>query len=166
MTLHGLDPLVSWLAATPMSIAIGSANWITPAVQCAHIVAIAAVMACMMMTNLRFLGVVGGEDSLASFTRRYGVWIWPALLVLLASGSVLIVGEPRRSLENSTFVLKMALVTVAALLTLAIQAPLGRDAAFWDRTGRRRLAQAIALASILVWVAIVFAGRWIAYTQE
>ena len=166
MGLHGLDPLVSWLAATPLSVAIGSVNWLTPAVQCVHIVAIAALMACMTMSNLRVLGVVGREDSLAGFTRRYGAWIWPALLVLLVSGSVLVVGEPRRELQNKIFVTKMALVAAAAAMTLALQLPLRRDQAFWDGAGRVRLSQAIALASILAWVAIIFAGRWIAYTQE
>ncbi len=166
MGLEVLRPIVTWLAATPMSVAIGNNAWVTPAVQCAHILAIAAVMACMMMTNLRVLGAVGREEGLASFTRRYGTWVWPALLILLLSGSVLIVGEPRRSLENKVFVTKMALVATAALLTLAVQWPLKRDTAFWDKGARLRLAQAIALISILVWVAIVFAGRWIAYTQE
>ena len=166
VTLDVLAPLVRWLAATPMSTAIGNAAWVTPTVQCAHILAIAAVMACMMMMNLRLLGAFGREEGVASFTRRYGTWVWPALLVLLLSGSVLIVGEPRRSLENKIFLTKMALVATASVLTLALQWPLARDAAFWDRGARQRVAQAIALISILVWVAIVFAGRWIAYTQE
>ena len=161
-----LRPLVNWLAATPMSLAIGEHAWVTPAVQCAHILAIAAVMACMMLMNLRLLGAFGGDEGIASFTRRYGRWVWPALLILLLSGSVLIVGEPRRSLENKVFLTKMALVAAASALTLTLQRPLARDAAYWDRGGRQRLAQAIALVSILIWVAIVFAGRWIAYTQE
>lgn len=166
MAFDVLAPLIKWLAATPMSTTIGNTPWITPAVQCAHILAISAVMACMMMVNLRLLGAVGRDEAVASVSRRYGTWVWPALAVLLLSGSVLIVGEPRRSLENKIFLAKMTLVATAAILTFVLQRPLGRDAAFWDRGGRQRLAQAIAAISILLWVAIVFAGRWIAYTQE
>jgi hypothetical protein len=166
MALTALAPFAGWLAATPVSMAIGSQAWITPAVQCVHILAIATVMSGMLMLNMRLLGAVGRQESLARFARRYLDWIWPALLVLLLSGAVLVVGEPKRELENQVFLLKMALVCAAAALTLTVQWPLGRDGAFWDAGGRRRLAQAIAVVCIAIWVAIVFSGRWIAYTQE
>jgi hypothetical protein len=163
---HLIDPLVRWLTATPMSEAIGIRAWITPTVQSIHIVAIACVMACMAMLNLRVLGAWRAEEGVAAFSRRYGNWMWPALAVLLLTGSVLIIGEPRRSLENKIFITKMALVLTAAVLTATIQWPLKADKSFWDQGGRQRLAQLIAVVSILVWVAIVFAGRWIAYAQE
>ena len=92
-----IDAFARWLAATRMSLAIGEIRWITPSVQCVHIVAIAATLACMTMLNLRVLGVVGREESLASVSHRYARWLWPTLLVLLLTGSVLIIGEPVRS---------------------------------------------------------------------
>lgn len=149
-----------------MSLAIGDIRWITPTIQCVHIVAIAATLACMVMLNLRLLGVVGADEPLASVSRRYGRWLWPALLVLFLTGSVLIVGEPRRSLENVVFATKMALVACVAALTFAVMRPLQADGAFWDEGGKRRLAQALAVISLCLWAAIVFAGRWIAYAQD
>jgi hypothetical protein len=58
------------------------------------------------------------------------------------------------------------LLVLAAAVTLGCQIPLRRDRAFWElSSGRRRAARAIAVASIPLWVAIIFAGRWIAYIQ-
>jgi hypothetical protein len=82
------------------------------------------------------------------------------------TGSLLIIGEPRRSLLNSTFYLKMALLAVAIVLTALLQWSLSSSPNFWDKDrGRRMAGQLAATASILVWCGILFAGRWIAYTQ-
>jgi hypothetical protein len=88
------------------------------------------------------------------------------LLILVITGSLLIIGEPRRSLLNATFYLKMALLAFAVVLTAALQWSLRSAPDFWDKDRGRRLAgQFAATVSILVWCGILFAGRWIAYTQ-
>jgi hypothetical protein len=79
----------------------------------------------------------------------------------------LIIAEPSRSLQNPVFVVKMALVLLAAAATLAYQMPLRGDPRFWDcAASRRRLAAVLACLTMPLWVAIVFAGRWIAYVQS
>jgi hypothetical protein len=164
MALSQLTPFTTWLAATPVSIGIGEVHWITPGVQCVHILAVAVTMSAILMMDLRLLGVFGDIDGVKAFSKRYLPWVWWALLVLLLSGSVLIVGEPRRSLQNPTFVLKMSLLIAAAVLTTLTQIPLARDEGFWaDRKG---LGRVLAVASLAAWVAIVICGRWIAYTQD
>ena len=75
--------------------------------------------------------------------------------------------EPSRELENSTFVKKMILILVAIVVTGALQFALKRDPAFWDATPvRARWAKVLAVASLALFVAIVFAGRLIAYTDH
>ncbi|HVY34666.1 MAG TPA: DUF6644 family protein [Caulobacteraceae bacterium] len=163
--LDRLTPFVTWLAHTRVSQGIGDIAWITPLVQSVHILAIAVVMSGVLMLDLRLLSVVGREQTTAQFAGRYLPWVWWSLLVLLATGATLIVGEPRRSLENPVFVLKMSLLLIASALTLTVQLPLRRDDRFWETPGRRAAACAIALVSLAVWACIVFAGRWIAYAQ-
>jgi hypothetical protein len=158
-----IDRFVTWLADSPVSVTIGAHGWITPAVQTVHILAIAVIMAAILMTNLKALGAVGAEDTILGFSRRYAPWIGGALIVLLISGATLIVGEPRRSLENPVFILKMGLLCVALLLTAAIHAPLRRDAGFWQAGPRLAVLRGMAVVSLGVWAGIVFAGRWIAY---
>ncbi len=133
-------------------------------VQTVHILAIAAVMASVLMIDLRLLGVLGREQPVARVSERFRPVIWWTLPILLATGILMIIGEPVRSLENPIFQLKMALLVAAIIATLSYQVPLGRDPAFWDMTSSRRgVARIIAVLSLLLWMGIVFAGRWIAY---
>ena len=164
MALSQLTPFTAWLAATPMSVAIGGAPWVTPAVQCVHILAVAVTMSAILMMDLRLLGAFGDADGAQAFSKRYLPWVWWSLPLLLLTGATLIVGEPRRSLQNPTFLLKMALLIVAVALTALTEQPLLRNAGFWH--GRRGAAKVLAVASLAFWVGIVICGRWIAYTQE
>jgi len=133
MRTPALDRFCSWLEQTPLSQAIQGAGWVVPAVQTIHILAIAAVVSSALMLALRL-------------DARFRPVIWWALPVLLATGLVMIVGEPVRSLENPVFQLKMALLVCAIVVSLLPY--------------KNRPA---AVASLSLWIGIVFAGRWIAY---
>ena len=166
MASQSLDSFCNWLAATTVSQTIQTIDWIIPAVQTVHILAVAAVVSSALMINLRLLGIRREEQSVAGVARRFLPFIWWPLPLLLLTGAVLIVAEPARALENPVFLLKMGLLLAAAGVTLACQLPIRSNAAFWELSaGRRRAAQLIALASIPLWIAIVCAGRWIAYVQ-
>lgn len=158
---QALDSVCTWIDRTALSQWIQNTPWIVPAVQTVHLLAIAALMACMLTINLRLAKVAGREQPLARVCARLGPVIWWALPVLLVSGALLIIGEPARTLKNNMFQLKMLLVVVATIVTFRITAPLKRSPAHWD--GRGATAVLAALASVSLWVAIVFAGRWIAY---
>jgi hypothetical protein len=166
VALQSLDPFCNWLAATSISQTIQTIEWIIPAVQTVHILAVSALVTSAVIIDLRLLGIAGQDQTIAAVARRFLPFVWWPLPLLLVTGTILIVAEPARALENPVFILKMALLVLAAAVTLVCQIPMRKDSAFWDlSTGRRRIARFIALASIPLWVAIVFAGRWIAYIQ-
>jgi hypothetical protein len=166
LATHSLQTFCNWLASTAISQKIQTVEWIIPATQCVHIVAVAAVVTSALMLDLRLFGVRWQSQTLAAVSQRFVPVIWYALPVLLASGAVLIVAEPARALQNPVFLLKMGLLLAAIFTTLACQLPLRKDARFWESSrGRRRCAQMIAAISLPFWVGIVFAGRWIAYVQ-
>jgi len=166
MGLHSLDDFCNWLGATSSSQTIQTVGWIIPAVQTVHILAVAAVVSSALMLDLRLLGLRGIDQPLATVARRFLPFIWWPLPVLLVSGALLITAEPARSLENPMFILKMGLLLAAASVTLACQLPLRRNPGFWDLSAARKwTARLIAVASMPLWVGIIFAGRWIAYVQ-
>jgi hypothetical protein len=162
----GLSEFCKWLAATPLSHTIQAVGWIIPALQTIHILSVAVVFSSAILVDLRIWQLLGRDVPLPEVARRFLPAIWPVLFILLITGSLLIIGEPRRSLLNSTFYLKMALLAVAILLTTGLQRSISSSPGFWDRDRTRRIAgQFAATVSILVWCSILFAGRWIAYTQ-
>ncbi len=164
--MQSLDSFCRWLEQTPASTTIQNVSWIIPSVQSVHILAIAVVIASASMVDLRLLGVVGRGYAAATYITRYLPWLWVTLIVLLLSGSILIVGEPARSLENPAFQLKMVMLLLGIIVTFALQRPVRKNTAYWETTdGRRWTGRALALVSLCLWISIIFAGRWIAYAN-
>jgi uncharacterized protein DUF6644 len=162
-----ISELAKWLAATPLSHTIQTTGWVIPSLQTIHILGVAVVFSSAILVDLRVWRLLQRDEPLPEVARRFLPTIWPVLLILLVTGSLLIVGEPRRSLLNSTFYLKMALLAVAIMLTAGVQRSIASSPNFWDEDrGRRAIAGRFAATlSILTWCGILFAGRWIAYTQ-
>jgi hypothetical protein len=115
--------------------------------------------------DLRLWRILQRDVPLPEVGRRFLPLIWPVVLILLLTGALLIIAEPRRSLSNSTFYIKMTLLAFALMLTGLLQWSLSAPG-FWERDRGRRIAGRLAAtASLLAWGGIIFAGRFIAYTQ-
>jgi hypothetical protein len=165
--LQTIQHFVSWLAETPMSTLIQNVGWIIPTVQTTHIICVAIVMSSMAMIDLRLMGLTGRSQSLSDMVTRFMPWVWGALVWLLISGAILIIGEPARSLMNPAFILKMTMLICVVVVTLTFQGSVTKNTAFWEMSPpRRTAAKLMALVSLLLLVAIVFAGRWIAYMES
>jgi hypothetical protein len=161
-----LSDLSKWLAATSLSHTIQTTTWIIPTLQTIHILCVAALFSSAVLVDLRIWRLTQRDVPLSDVGRRFLPWVWPVVIVLLLTGSLLIVGEPRRSLLNDTFYIKMALLAFALVLTGLLQWSLTSAPGFWERdVGRRVAGRVAAVASILAWSGIIFAGRFIAYTQ-
>ena len=154
--------LVSWLEATSLHRTMQTVEWAVPAVQTVHILGIAAVFASSVALALRTLRLAGTDWSPAQWGRRLDGWVGWGLLVLLFSGLLMITGEPARSLNNIMFQTKMLLLIVAVGLFWALSRSVRRlDQLDRGAPGAVRL---IATMVVLVWLAIIICGRWIAYT--
>lgn len=161
-----LDHFCDWLKVTPFSVALQSAEWAVPAVQTVHILAIGAVIGSGLMIALRSLRLVAPDQTLAAANLRSLRVIWWSIPVLLLTGILMISAEPARSLENPAFFLKMGLLALSIVLNFAYQTPLRKNPEFWElSSGRRRLGQLVAFLSLVLWVGVIFAGRWIAYVE-
>ena len=157
-----LTGVAEWLDTTGLHNTMQTVEWMVPTVQTIHILAISVVFASSLVLSLRVLNVAGGEWSPAQWRQRLNGWIWIALLVLLASGVMMIFGEPARSLLNFLFQLKMGLLLVAVVALLLL---MGRLRHHLDgvvhATGTDRL---LAVILVALWLAIIVCGRWIAYS--
>ena len=163
---HAVSVFCAWLERTPLSHQLQTIEWVVPAVQTLHLLAIAALMGATLVVNLRLLGVAGADVPVERVFRRFIPVLKGALSVLLVTGLVMIAAEPARALLNFAFQLKMALLATALLLTAATTRTLRRRPDDWNASPRRRrLAGLSAVVSSGLWVAILCAGRWIAYVR-
>lgn len=158
-----LQEIIRWIAHTSASKVIANAEWVIPAFQTVHILAIAVVISTMGMLDLRLMGLTGTRYPLRAVVDRYVPWMWISVLVLLCTGAVLIIGEPERSLGNWVFQVKMGLLASVLLLTVVFRQLLRRHVDAWERP--QLAAKLTGLVSLLLWIGIIVAGRWIAYVS-
>ena len=147
LTLTGFS---KWLAATSLSHTIQTVTWIIPTLQTIHILCVAIAFSSAVLVDLRIFRLFERDEPLREVTGRFLPPIWPVLLILLVTGSLLIIGEPRRSLVNTTFYLKMALLLVAILLTATLQRMVLASPGVFEDRSRQMAGRALATLSILV----------------
>ena len=157
-----LDRFCVWLEETPFSHALQTAEWVIPSVQTVHILSIGLVMSAVVLFDLRLLDLNATDQPVMRVAARFLPVLWRTLPVLLLTGLLLIVAEPARSLENGAFQLKMLLLVVSVVLTLVVQGRINTNR--WN-TSSVLLRKGFPLVSLLLWIGIVFAGRWIAYVR-
>lgn len=137
-----------------------------PIAQSFHILGIGAVMASSVMVNLRLLGLAVPSQDSSEMIRRLFPWTWAALGVNLVSGSLFVFARPARYFLNPIFGYKVMMLVPAFALVAFVHWLALREDGYWDRSSDRRLtAKAIAIVSLLLWVGIILAGRWIAYSE-
>jgi cytochrome bd-type quinol oxidase subunit 2 len=149
-----------WLAATAPSQAIQSSTWAIPAIQSVHILALALVFTSGLLLSLRFAGLGLSAEPLAQHAARSARRIWLLLVILAATGALLITAEPGRTITNPVFYLKMAMLAVVIVLTLWLTAAARRV------EKPTRVQTVIAALALLLWIGIIFAGRFIAYIES
>ena len=153
-----------WLAATSLSQLFAGMNWFVPTVQTLHILSIAVVVTTLGMLDFRLLRLIRSGPPLQTLAGNFIPWTWRALGVLLATGILLIITEPTRELMNDAFRLKMVLVLALVVLTFVFQAANTREPGYWSASpARRRFGAVLGIASLVLCVSIVVAGRLIAY---
>ena len=98
--------------------------------------------------------------------RRLIPWMWSALLVSLLSGLVFVVARPNRYFYNPVFGYKVAFLLPAVMLTFVVYRLSRREEGCWERSSTRLVSgKAMALVSLVLWVGVILAGRWIAYSD-
>lgn len=148
----------------PFSQWVVSQFWAIPILQMVHIFAIAGSFAAVLMLNMRIFHLAG-HASLAETAERYTRVLWWSLGFVILSGVLMLFGDTVRNLINSVFWIKMILVVIGIIIAITFANRLGRQ--YRTTMGDTEVVsggiKATAIFLVLLWCAIMFAGRWIAY---
>jgi uncharacterized membrane protein SirB2 len=160
-----VSTFAEWLQATPISVTIQSVKWVVPLLQSIHILTIGVVFVSSLMIALRVLGRMRADEPFTAVWNRFAPWMWGGLVVMLVTGITLVVGEPIREFTTLSFWLKMTLIVIGVASTAylgrslrPIPLALGQPFSAGARTG--------AVMLVVLWLAIIFLGRAIAYDTE
>jgi hypothetical protein len=160
-----LNEFALWLSETWPSVLIQTHNdWVIPTIQSIHIAGIGIVLTSVFMMDLRILGLAGKDQTLRQTTNRFGPWLMWALVALLVTGALMVIGEPVRELVTVSFWLKMSLIVVGTVIAAIFLRTLRKNEQGWEDTITKRLSiKLMAIFTFLIWLAIVVLGRMIAY---
>ena len=121
-------------------------------------------MGSVLLIDLRILGWAGMDQTLGQTTRRFGPWLTSGLGLLLATGILMVIGEPVRELVTFSFWLKMSLVAASTVIAFFFLAGVRKREAEWEQTIlESRTTKWAAVLVFLIWVFIIILGRLIAY---
>jgi hypothetical protein len=149
----------SWLQSLPLSLSVRRTLWIIPLMQTIHLLSVGVILSSIIMIDLRVWGL-GRSHTLVQSAHRFMPWLWTAMVLLTMTGIVLILSQPRRTLLDPTFQVKMLLMILAIAVTIAFQVVMLRKAGAWDGAEGVRVMVAVSGAAILIlWLVVTFAGR-------
>jgi len=158
VNLHAFS---EWLSATAFSQKIQVTSWAIPGIQTVHLLAIAGLFAAALVVALRVGGRGLASEPLPAVAGRFIRTIWLMLVVLLATGSLLLIAEPGRTITNPVFYLKMTMVVLACAITIWLSSVSRREL---ERPSAIHVAA--AAFTMVLWTGVIFAGRFIAYVES
>ena len=155
--------LLAWLETTRVAILV-SQSWGFAAVEMIHVAAISAVVGMIAVLDLRLLGLASTRCKVTDLYREVVPITWAAFAVAVPTGLLMFIGQAVKYSGNVAFRLKIALLVLAAVNMLIFRWFVFPGVAAWDHHTAVPIAGKIAGAvSLLSWITIVAAARWIGY---
>ena len=147
-----------------MSVAIGESA-LFGMFEAVHMVGVATLFGSLFMVDLRLLDLAARRYGVRAMTLELTPWSWAGFGVAAVTGLLMAITNLTDYAANPAFRLKMLLLVLALANMLAFHAGAWRGSARWGEGGATPLAAKIAGGlSLGVWIGVVCAGRWIAFT--
>lgn len=134
---------------------IGSNAYAFPLLEVLHILGIALLVGNVVLLELCFLGILGWVE-LAALKRVTLRLALSGLVLVVASGVVMFLSQPQELWANTAFRVKLGLLGLAGANAVWFHARGGLHSA-------GTIARAQVMLSMVLWVAVIAAGRWIGY---
>ena len=157
-----LDSLQLWLEGTALSGFMNWSSWAWPLSECLHFLGFTLLIGAVGLFDLRMLGMAK-EVPAGAFDRllRWGI---AGFAICLATGVLFFVGIPGGYIDNPAFRLKLAFLALAGSNVLLFSRTVGgRVRGLGPGERAPAAARWMAGISLLLWVAVLCAGRMIAF---
>jgi len=162
--MHYLYEFCRWLQQTSVGATVAQSDWLFPAIETIHIWGIILLVGTTGVLDLRLLGLILPSQRVSDLHRRLIRWTWTGFAVMFVSGAFMFASEAAKMYSNGAFRFKMLLILLAGLNALIFETTAFRKVAQWDNAPRTPIgARLAACFSLMAWVGVIAAGRWIAY---
>ena len=153
-----------WLDQSSVGSAIRQSLWLFPAIETIHLLGMAALVGTVTVLDLRLLGWSLRKQRVSELAARLIPWAWLGFSVQVVTGILLFSSEAVKIYVNPAFRWKMFFLLLAGFQALIFQTSVSRKLPSWDeQPSLPAVAKIIGLTSLLLWIAVVTAGRFIGF---
>jgi hypothetical protein len=160
-----VSSFLSWLQATALATRIRDSLFIFPLIESIHVIGLSLVFGTIAIIDLRLLGVAWAGRSVQRMASDILKWTWAAFALTALTGSLMFITNAAVYYDNFFFRAKIALLVLAGINMLAFELAVRRTIHRWDRAPSAPPAgKIVATLSLVLWIAVIFAGRLIGFT--
>jgi hypothetical protein len=153
------------LEQTPIALLVRESLWGFQITVAIHILGMILSVGTIVWMDLRLLGLGMRRVPVSVAYRQLMPWAGAGFVVMLVTGSMLLMAYASKAYENPYFRVKVVALALAGLNALVYHTTIERRIGRWDAQARPPLGARLAgLFSILLWAGVVLAGRMTAYT--
>lgn len=137
-----------------------------PFILATHLSSLALFGGLILMTNLRLLGLTMTEIPVTDVIGQLRIWKRIGFAIMVTMGLLLATSEMDKYYGNPYFQVKMFLLLMVGVHALVFHRSVYGNTQALDRAPKMpRIARVAAISSLVLWLGILCAGRWIAYFE-
>lgn len=156
-------PLLAWLRDSIVGEFVRGSSWAFPTLETLHFAGMALLIGIVGAVDLRVLGIARAVP-LAPLHRLLPL-AFIGFGINAITGFFFFCNDPWAYAFNPAFRIKMLLILLAGLNALWFRLGVFLDLESWGPgIEASRLAKVISALSVLVWIAVITAGRFIGFT--
>jgi hypothetical protein len=158
-------PILEWIKASPTGVFVRDSTWAFPTLQSLHFIGMTMLIGVVGAIDLRVLGIARGLP--IHPLHRFLPLAFVGFFINMITGLILFSHDPYVYSFNASFRWKILLIVVAGLNALWFRLGVFIDVDKWGPgIEASRLAKVISALSILIWIGVITAGRFIAFTPS
>lgn len=163
--MSSFDELWKWIAQSPLAAFVREAAWAYPLLETVHVVGLGLLVGAIVAFDMRLLGW-NRDLPVTRLAYHLMAFVWIGFALNVVSGVLLFTSDAVELAANPALQVKLVLIVLAGFNALWFQWRIQPGAVAWNEQVRPPLAAcAAALVSIGLWLAIIAAGRMIAYIK-
>jgi len=161
----GIPELLAALEASSPAVRIRDSLYLFPLIESFHVIGLTMVFGTTAILDLRLLGIASTRRPFTRIASDSLKWTWAAFALTVATGLLMFITNAGVYYHNFFFRSKMAMLALAGLNVLIFDRTALRSIHRWDKDATAPLAgRAVAVVSLVIWIGIIFLGRWIGFT--